>query len=213
MPYNPTIHHRRTIRLKGYDYSQAGLYFVTICCQNNVCRFGRIENGEMILNDFGKIAYDEWMKLPERYTNMILDVFQIMPNHIHGIIALGDTMAGGVGATLAVALNDGTVAHDVGATLAVAQNAVAQNADARDNRATARVARTNVSVVDNGATARVARTNKCLEIYKLRNEYMGKLWLRDYWEHIIRNEQSYQNIENYIINNPVNWGKDKYYTE
>jgi hypothetical protein len=69
MPNNPSLHHHHSIRLKGYDYSQSGLYFVTICCQNNVCRFGRIENGGMILNDFGKIASNEWMKLPERYPN------------------------------------------------------------------------------------------------------------------------------------------------
>ena len=54
MPYNPTIHHRRSIRLKDYDYSQSGMYFVTICCQNHICRFGKIENGKMILNDAGQ---------------------------------------------------------------------------------------------------------------------------------------------------------------
>jgi hypothetical protein len=62
MKYNPQIHHRRSIRLKGYNYSQAGAYFITICCQDKECRFGIIENGEMILNEFGMIAYDEWIK-------------------------------------------------------------------------------------------------------------------------------------------------------
>lgn len=92
---NPYIHHRRSIRLKGYDYSQAGLYFITICCQDRICRFGHIENGEMILNAYGKIVYDEWAKLPERFPNFEMDVFQIMPNHMHGIILLNET----VGAT------------------------------------------------------------------------------------------------------------------
>lgn len=100
--YNPHIHHRRSIRLKGYDYAQAGLYFVTICCDNRICRFGNIDNGEMILNEFGTIAYNEWQKLSERFNNFELDVFQIMPNHIHGIIVLNN-----VGATLAVAQNGG----------------------------------------------------------------------------------------------------------
>jgi hypothetical protein len=76
--YNPNIHHRRSIRLKGYDYSQTGLYFITICCQDRICRFGRIVENEMILNEFGQIAYDEWLKLPNRFTNFGLDVFQIM---------------------------------------------------------------------------------------------------------------------------------------
>lgn len=102
---NPHIHHRRSIRLKGYDYSQAGLYFVTICCQNMLCRFGEIvgaglapahdANGKpqgisttMQLNEFGQIAYDEWVKLSQRFSNFEMDVFQIMPNHIHGIIGI-----------------------------------------------------------------------------------------------------------------------------
>ena len=67
--YNPDIHHRRSIRLKGYDYSQAGLYFITIVTQNRINLFGKIENGEMILNDAGKMVENQWLKLPERFNN------------------------------------------------------------------------------------------------------------------------------------------------
>jgi len=98
--YNPHIRPRRSIRLKGQDYAQAGFYFVTICCKDNMCRFGRVENGEMILNEFGIVARDKWMKLAERFPNIEIDVFQIMPNHMHGIIILHITS---LGATLAVA--------------------------------------------------------------------------------------------------------------
>jgi len=90
MQYDPDIHHRRSIRLKGYDYSQVGLYFITICCQDKTYRFGKIENGEMMLNDCGKIAHDSWMTLSKNHPNVSLDVFQIMPNHIHGIVVLED---------------------------------------------------------------------------------------------------------------------------
>jgi putative transposase len=62
MKYNPDIHHRRSVRFKGYDYSQAGAYFITVCVHNRECIFGKIENGKMILNDFGNIVADEWMK-------------------------------------------------------------------------------------------------------------------------------------------------------
>lgn len=65
MAYNPIKHHRRSIRLKGYDYAQAGLYFITICTQNRVCLFGDVINGEMILNQYGQIAYNEWLKTPQ----------------------------------------------------------------------------------------------------------------------------------------------------
>jgi putative transposase len=67
--YNPNIHHRRSIRLKGYDYSQAGLYFITICCQDRIYRFEDIKNGEMVLNEFGEIADNEWIKLTDRFDN------------------------------------------------------------------------------------------------------------------------------------------------
>jgi hypothetical protein len=98
--YNPHIHHRRSIRLKGYDYSQEGLYFVTICCQNRICRFGYIENGEMVLNDAGKMVETEWLKLPERFKNIKLHEYIVMPNHFHAILEIA------VGATLVVAQND-----------------------------------------------------------------------------------------------------------
>ena len=92
--YNPQIHHRHSIRLKGYDYSQVGLYFITICCKDRKYRFGYIKNDEMTLNEYGMIAYNEWIKLTERFSNFELDVFQIMPNHMHAIIALNNVGTG-----------------------------------------------------------------------------------------------------------------------
>ena len=199
--YNPKIHHRRSIRLKGYDYSQAGAYFITICCEDRKCRFGDIAVGasladaqntdaQMILNEFGQIAYDEWIKLSKRFTNFDLDVFQIMPNHIHGIIVLKNA----VGATLAVAQNDD----------------IAQNDAVADIRAGASPAPTIFDIV--GAYKSLV-ANGCLAIFKSKNEIMGKLWQRNYYEHIIRDEQSYQTISNYIVNNPAKWTDDKFYTK
>ena len=105
MPYNKNIHHRRSIRLKGYDYSQAGLYFITICVQDRKCLFGNIVNGEMILNDAGKMADNEWVKIPERFTNVQLHEQIVMPNHFHAIMEI-------VGATLVVAQNNESVIRD-----------------------------------------------------------------------------------------------------
>lgn len=87
--YDASKHHRRSIRLKDYDYSQPGLYFITICCQEKKLRFGDIRNGEMCLNECGKIATQEWKNLLQRYPVLETDIFQIMPNHIHGVIAIG----------------------------------------------------------------------------------------------------------------------------
>ena len=99
MKFDPQKHHRRSIRLKDYDYSQAGAYYVTINVQNRECLFGNIVNYEMILNDAGKMIEEQWNALLERFPNIELDVYQIMPNHAHWIIVIVEP----VGATLVVA--------------------------------------------------------------------------------------------------------------
>lgn len=86
--YNPVTPHRRSIRLKGYDYSRAGLYFITICTQNRLCLFGAIENGKMVLNDAGRLAEHCWLEIPEHYPETELHEYVIMPNHVHGIVGV-----------------------------------------------------------------------------------------------------------------------------
>jgi len=88
MKYDPAIHHRRSIRLQGYDYSQAGAYFATICTQNRECLFGEIVNGEMWLNDAGKMIQAVWDEIPAYYLGIDIDSFIVMPNHIHGIVVI-----------------------------------------------------------------------------------------------------------------------------
>nr|VFJ44204.1 MAG: hypothetical protein BECKFW1821A_GA0114235_100619 [Candidatus Kentron sp. FW]VFJ58227.1 MAG: hypothetical protein BECKFW1821B_GA0114236_104011 [Candidatus Kentron sp. FW] len=88
MIYNPDIHHRRSIRLRGYDYSQAGAYFVTICTQNQECLFGKIADGEMRLNDAGKIVAEEWTRSEVIRDEIELDEWVVMPNHFHGILVI-----------------------------------------------------------------------------------------------------------------------------
>jgi putative transposase len=250
--YNPNIHHRRSIRLKGYDYAQEGLYFITICVQNRQCLFGKIENDEMILNEYGTIAYNEWIKLPERFSNVQLDVFQIMPNHIHGIIAVGATLAVGPdrawvnhAPTDAVAPDRARVKHvptdtpnndnasnDVDApnndnvfndsggsdnTNASNDGDATNNMDASDIGAPVNRAPTTTTVGDIVGAYKSLVSNACLKIFKQKwagvnpAPTMGKLWQRNYYEHIIRNESSYHSISNYIINNPAAWKEDKFY--
>ena len=97
MIYNPDIHHRRSIRLKGYDYSQIGAYFITICTQNRECLFGEIVDGAMVLNLVGEIIQEQWCTIPQRYAQVKSDEFVVMPNHIHGIITVGAPLAGAHG--------------------------------------------------------------------------------------------------------------------
>jgi REP element-mobilizing transposase RayT len=86
MSYNPDIHHRRSIRLKNYDYSSAGTYFITINAYKRDLIFGVITNGEMVLNEFGRIAESFFCEIENRYPNVLLDEFIVMPDHVHVII-------------------------------------------------------------------------------------------------------------------------------
>lgn len=98
--YNPNRHHRRSIRLKGYDYTLAGAYFVTICIYHWDCLLGDVRDGEMVLSEYGRIVQHTWDDLPNHYPHVELDAWIIMPNHVHGIIVLTDVGAGHVGAGL-----------------------------------------------------------------------------------------------------------------
>ena len=88
MRHPPDRHHRRSIRLKGHDYTQPGAYFVTICTRDRECLFGHVVNGEMRLNDAGRMVRSVWEGLPDRFSGMELDAFVVMPNHVHGIIVI-----------------------------------------------------------------------------------------------------------------------------
>ncbi len=87
--YNPKIHHRQSIRLKDYDYSENGYYFVTICAKDRIEYFGKIINGKMVLNEMGKITDQCWREIPKHFPDVLLDEYIVMPDHIHGVIAIG----------------------------------------------------------------------------------------------------------------------------
>lgn len=195
MPYNPNIHHRKSIRLKGYDYSQAGLYFITICVQDRECLFGKIVDGEMILNDAGKMADNEWVKIPERFTNVQLHEYVLMPNHFHAIMQI-------VGAILVVTPNDKSVSDEKGQPQGIAPT---------DTKTTAKPKTVGDMV---GAFQSIVTVEYIRGVKQSGwKPFNGKLWQRNYWEHIIRDEQSYQRISEYIINNPKNWKDDKFYEQ
>ncbi len=191
--YNPTIHHRRSIRLKGYDYSQAGLYFITICCQDRVCRLGKIENGVMICNELGEIAYREWMKTAELRPQIELDAFMVMPNHIHGILKINEMDMD----TLHSPNNMGDNTGDNMGECNSPNNTGECNSPLRSPSNT-------IGAIIRGYKSSVTKQFGLMG-------FDEKLWQRNYYEHIIRDEQSYQIISEYIINNPKKWADDKFY--
>ncbi|MCL2683218.1 MAG: transposase [Bacteroidales bacterium] len=176
MRYNSNIHHRRSIRLKGYDYSQAGLYFVTICVRNREHLFGEIQNWEMVLNGYGEIVARCWSEIPKHYPNTILHEFVVMPNHVHGIIQ---------------------IIEPVGAQNFVPLHIPKQNTFQK-------IIPRSIGSIIRGFKIGVTKQLNQFECF-------GVIWQRNYYEHIILTNRSYQYIANYIINNPKNWEKDKFF--
>lgn len=183
-------HHRRSIRLKDYDYSQSGLYFITICTQNHRCLFGEIADGAMILNDAGQMIHDHWAILPNRFNSIELHEFIVMPNHFHGIVELVV-----VGAPLVGALVE---RHQIGQPQGIAPPTPPE---------------INPTIGDVVGAFKSLTTNEYIAGVKQKSwpTFSKKLWQRNYYEHIIRSEQSYLEIAEYIQNNPLKWLEDKYY--
>ena len=194
MSYNPKIHHRKSIRLKGYDYSREGLYFITICVHQRQCLFGEIvgvenfqpENfqplqQEMILNKAGTIANECWLEIPTHFPKAVLHEHIVMPNHVHGIIEL---------------TQDG-IANEL-----------------NRNEFQKMIPRSIGSIVKGFKIGVTKWFRNNAGIVGAENFLLlppEKIWQRNFHEHIIRDEKSYQRISEYIINNPKNWKQDKFY--
>ena len=174
---------RRSIRLTEYDYSQHGAYHVTICVNQKENRLGRVDDGEMILNDLGRIAHQGWQWLPEIFPVAAVDVFCVMPNHTHAIIRIKPVSGRGV--------------------LQNAPTMGLQNAPANDT----------IKPKPLGRLVGAYKTHTTVEINKQLNTPGIKFWQRNYYERIIRNEREYTAVWEYIENNPVNWIEDENYFE
>jgi putative transposase len=247
--YDPLIHHRCSIRLKGYDYSKAGRYFVTICCQDRMCLFGRIENHEMTLNDAGKMI-DKWfLEIPLKFPDIAVGAYVVMPNHFHGIIintgiqpaVCGDAP---VGADLCVRpendcirpendcirydndciRNDNDCIRPENDCIRYDNDCIRNDNDCirNDNDCIRYDIGGEHTAINPGEHVgsplprvvqwfKTMTTNEYIRGVKNLNweRFNGKLWQRNYYEHIIRDEKSFIAISNYIIANPANWNNDE----
>ena len=186
MKYDPTQHHRQSIRLKGYDYSNAGAYFVTICTQNRAC----------VLEDpiVKGILTAVWQVLPTWFPTILLDEFVIMPNHVHFIVWLTD--GDHVGATLAVAQGAGAGASPVPTMGWV----IPQPEKVNDSPALSDVVGAFKSLV----------FKVYLDWVKIHDPARKvKFWQYNYYEHIVRNDCELNAIAHYIRDNPINWQLDR----
>ena len=151
----------------------------------------------MILNEMGQIAYNEWLKTPELRPNVSLDVFVIMPNHMHGIIILNDNSTNGRGESHSPNNSPNNLPQLI------------EKGECNSPRQQQQMPRSPSNNI--GAIVRGYKSSVTKQINLLN--YHGSAWQRDYYEHIIRNEQSYQRISDYIINNPAKWSQDRFYFE
>lgn len=217
--YNPQIHNRRSIRLKNYDYSEAGLYFITLGTASRKHIFGKIEKGEMQLNILGKIANEEWLKTISIRKNISLGAYIIMPNHFHAIISidykLNKDKNPNTGKFISPSQTIGAIIRGYkGATTKRINNLIREINDNPSQTGELQFTQKKQKFTKETGELQFApdSNKKTLEENPLPNIYLsgkGSIWQRNYHDIIIRNEKAYLNITNYIYNNPKNWEKDK----
>ncbi|MBU4267557.1 MAG: transposase [Acidobacteria bacterium] len=182
-------HGRRSIRLKGWDYSSPNYYFITLCVQNRENLFGNILNGKMMLTAIGSMIEETWLVMQIKYSGITVDEFVIMPNHIHGILGL-HVGAGLRACPFASTIESGQ--EDPGRT--------------RGSAPTGKY----LSLSDVIRQFKTLTTKKYSEnvIHSHWPEFYKRLWQRNYFEHIIRSEKELEQIRQYIYDNPTNWQND-----
>ncbi|GAB7026582.1 transposase [Geotalea toluenoxydans] len=201
MRYDPDIHHRHSIRLQKYDYAAVGAYSVTICTQGRECIFGDITNGEMHHNDAGRMVREWWLKLPDKFPGVMLDEYVIMPNHFHGIIVMSGRGEPCVRPPLGVALGfaEPCVRPD--------PIAIEKPGDHKDRPYGTR---------DN-SLGRIVQAFKSLTTVEYTRgvqtfhwpSFPGRLWQRNFYERVIRDEAELAAIREYIQANPATWADDE----
>jgi len=204
MKFNPNIHHRRSIRLKGYDYSSAGYYFITMCTKNRLHMFGEIRNNQMILNNAGKMVQKWWILLANKFNNIELHEKILMPNHFHGIIQIKP-----VGADQHVRLKtfyslDGHPSiHSLDGHPSIHSLDGHPSIHSLDGHVGPSL---HVMV----QWFKTMSTNEYIRNVKQNGwrRFDKKLWQRDYYEHIIRDDNALQRISKYIQMNPTKWHND-----
>jgi REP element-mobilizing transposase RayT len=195
MTYDTDWHHRRSIRLQGYDYAQAGAYFFTVCVQDRACLLGEVVEGEVVPSDAGRMILRWWVEVPRAFPGNETDAFVLMPNHVHGIVLLGTDPSIGAGAQGNVAVGDegGHVGpplppRNVGADLRVRPASLPRLLQ----------------------WFKTMTTNDYIRGVKQQGwpPFRGKLWQRNYYERIIRNDRELDRARAYIAGNPSRWSQD-----
>ena len=198
-------HHRRSIRLENYDYSQSGIYFVTICTKNREHIFCSIENGETKLSEEGIIADKCWMEIPTHFPDVVLHEYVIMPNHIHGIIEIKKSMD--------VLDRDARNNVDIHNNVDARDIVGAKNFSPQPHPPSPQPhpsSLTNESIRPTGTSRTIGSIVRGFKIGVTKGIGYSP-WQRNYYEHIIRDYMEYERIAEYIVQNPLKWENDCFY--
>ncbi len=187
MYLKPSQSRRRSIRLRNYDYGQTGGYFVTICVQEQKCLFGKIIDGQMQLNEIGKIVIECWDSIPQHFLSAELDLCVVMPNHVHGIILLKT-----VGARA-----PRPYPHSQPNRTSAVPSPVLPNR------------RTKIHLPTLGQVVAYFKYQSTKCINQHRDMPGTRIWQRNYYDHVIRDDIDLQRIRQYITDNPMQWQLDR----
>jgi putative transposase len=208
MKFDPEIHIRKSIRLKGYDYSFSGGYFVTIVSFKRACLFGEVVDGAMAENSLGKIVWEEWFRSASirKEIHLYKDEFVIMPNHVHGIIWIDADTVGADGVR-----PDEDAGADAGGAYHEKKGALHAPLHRQPRSLGSFIAGFKASVTHRAIrelTSRAGDQPASAVSGSSEPDNSGKIWQRNYYEHIIRDQADYERICGYIIDNPANWNQD-----
>jgi REP element-mobilizing transposase RayT len=213
MKYDPDIHHRRSIRLREYDYSANGAYFVTICTEGRECLFGEILNATMLMNDAGRMVVESWLKLPDKFPGVELDEFVCMPNHFHGILVINaNGIANVVGALLAAPMFPAVAPMFPAAAPMFPAAAPLFPTAAPLIKSYKSKAGAASSAPTLGQMMRVFKSISAIDVNRALYRQGQPLWQRNYYERVIRNDVELSAVREYIQFNPANWAEDEEYS-
>jgi len=200
-----------SIRLPGYDYSRPGAYFITIVVHNRQCLFGEIVNGEMTLNEFGEIVKTEWQKTGALRPNIDVDAFVVMPNHLHGILIITD--------------NDDLYHHhnrnrnrDRNRRDTLQRVSTESESESESESGMGMEPGMGMGTIEQfgkpthnsiPTIVRLFKSTVTKQINQIHQTLGIPVWQRNYYEHIIRNDDELNKIREYIINNPLTWKTDE----
>ena len=205
MTFNPDIHHRRSIRLKEYNYSGVGAYFVTLCAFQRECLFGDVVDSEMLVNPYGEIVRECWKRLPDYFPYVEIDGFVVMPNHFHALLLINESVGAkqGISASPAFDLHDNKGEYcnqgEAGDAVASPLPPIRESSSLLQGTLPGSLG----AIVQNFKSVSTRKSNK------LRENPGCPIWQRNYYERVIRNEKELSTAREYILNNPMQWDLDK----